>query len=130
LLGQMYGQQQLEEQTARYTQLNESFEQYFGVQEGSKLFSAVGRSEIRGNHMDHNHGKVLAGSITLDTIAVAAPTTDSVITFYSEGYDQKYVIDLTDLAPKAGDDYGFDSGYGCRYSGSTENCRGTRICSH
>lgn len=104
LLAQMYGQQQLEEQTARYTKLNESFEQYFGVQEGRKLFSAAGRSEIGGNHTDHNHGKVLAGSITLDTIAVAAPTTDSVITFYSEGYDQKYVIDLTDLAPKAEDD--------------------------
>ncbi|MGC5775872.1 galactokinase [Paenibacillus pabuli] len=104
LLAQMYGQQQLEEQTARYTKLNESFEQHFGVQKGSKLFSAAGRSEIGGNHTDHNHGKVLAGSITLDTIAVAAPTTDSVITFYSEGYDQKYVIDLTDLAPKAGDD--------------------------
>ncbi|WP_405155378.1 galactokinase [Paenibacillus sp. FSL K6-0108] len=104
LLAQMYGQQQLEEQTARYTKLNESFEQYFGVQEGSKLFSAAGRSEIGGNHTDHNHGKVLAGSITLDTIAVAAPTTDSVITFYSEGYDQKYGIDLTDLAPKAEDD--------------------------
>ncbi|KAF4324592.1 hypothetical protein G195_002039 [Phytophthora kernoviae 00238/432] len=100
----MYGQQQLEEQTARYTKLNELFEQYFGVQEGSKLFSAAGRSEIGGNHTDHNHGKVLAGSITLDTIAVAAPTTDSVITFYSEGYDQKYVIDLTDLAPKTEDD--------------------------
>lgn len=79
LLAQMYGQQQLEEQTARYTQLNGSFEQYFGVQEGSKLFSAAGRSEIGGNHMDHNHGKVLEGSITLDTIAVAAPTTDSVV---------------------------------------------------
>lgn len=104
LLAQMYGQQQLEEQTARYTKLNESFEQYFGVQEGRKLFSAAGRSEIGGNHTDHNHGKVLAGSITLDTIAVAAPTTDSVITFYSEGYEQKYVIDLTDLAPKAEDD--------------------------
>ncbi|WP_339849283.1 galactokinase family protein [Paenibacillus sp. FSL W7-1088] len=104
LLAQMYGQQQLEEQTARYTKLNESFEQYFGVQVCSKLFSAAGRSEIGGNHTDHNHGKVLAGSITLDTIAVAAPTTDSVITFYSEGYEQKYVIDLTDLAPKAEDD--------------------------
>jgi galactokinase len=104
LLAQMYGQQQLEQQTVRYTKLNESFEQYFGVQEDSKLFSAAGRSEIGGNHTDHNHGKVLAGSITLDTIAVAAPTTDSVITFYSEGYDQKYVIDLTDLAPKTEDD--------------------------
>ncbi|MFS0870887.1 galactokinase [Paenibacillus xylanilyticus] len=104
LLAQMYGQQQVEEQTARYTKLNATFEEYFGAQESSKLFSAAGRSEIGGNHTDHNHGKVLAGSITLDTIAVAAPTTESVITFYSEGYDKKYVIDLTDLTPKSEDD--------------------------
>ncbi|MEK4436125.1 galactokinase family protein [Paenibacillus sp. FSL K6-2862] len=66
----MYGQQQLEEQTARYTQLNESFGQYFGVQVGSKLFSAAGHSEIGGNHWIITMVRVLAGSITLDTIAV------------------------------------------------------------
>ncbi|MEK4524781.1 galactokinase family protein [Paenibacillus sp. FSL H8-0104] len=104
LLAQMYGQSQVEEQTARYTKLNATFEEYFSPQEGSKLFSAAGRSEIGGNHTDHNHGKVLAGSITLDTIAVAAPTADSVITFYSEGYDKKYVIDLTNLKPNTEDD--------------------------
>ncbi|WP_339168670.1 galactokinase family protein [Paenibacillus sp. FSL R5-0341] len=104
LLAQMYGQSQVEEQTARYTKLNATFEEYFGAQEESKLFSAAGRSEIGGNHTDHNHGKVLAGSITLDTIAVAAPTAESVITFYSEGYDKKYVIDLTNLTPNTEDD--------------------------
>lgn len=104
LLAQMYGQSQVQEQTARYTKLNATFEEYFGAQEASKLFSASGRSEIGGNHTDHNHGKVLAGSITLDTIAVAAPTAESVITFYSEGYDKKYVIDLTDLTPNTEDD--------------------------
>lgn len=104
LLAQMYGESQVAEQTARYTKLNATFEEYFGAQEGNKLFSASGRSEIGGNHTDHNHGKVLAGSITLDTIAVAAPTAESVITFYSEGYDKKYVIDLTDLTPNTEDD--------------------------
>ncbi len=104
LLAQMYGQSQVAEQTARYTKLNATFEEYFGAQEASKLFSASGRSEIGGNHTDHNHGKVLAGSITLDTIAVAVPTAESVITFYSEGYDKKYVIDLTDLTPNTEDD--------------------------
>ena len=47
---------------------------------------------------------MLAGSITLDTIAVAVPTDDAVITFYSEGYDKKYVIDLADLKPNSEDD--------------------------
>ncbi|CAH1224355.1 galactokinase family protein [Paenibacillus sp. JJ-223] len=104
LLAQMYGAQHVEEQAARYEKLDASFRQHFGAQDGVQLFSSPGRSEIGGNHTDHNHGKVLAGSITLDTIAAAVPTDDAVITFYSEGYDKKYVIDLADLKPNSEDD--------------------------
>lgn len=84
LLAQMYGPQHVEEQGARYVKLDASFREHFGEQDNMHLFSSPGRSEIGGNHTDHNHGKVLAGSITLDTIAVAVPTGDNVITFYSE----------------------------------------------
>ncbi len=104
LLAQMYGPQHVEEQGARYEKLDASFREHFGEQEHMHLFSSPGRSEIGGNHTDHNHGKVLAGSITLDTIAVAVPTGDNVITFYSEGYDKKYVINLADLKPNTEDD--------------------------
>ena len=50
-----------------------------------------GRSEIIGNHTDHNGGKVMAGAITRDIIAVAAKNSDGVIRFRSEGYSEDYV---------------------------------------
>ncbi len=51
-----------------------------------RLFSVAGRSEISGNHTDHNHGCVLAASISLDIISVAAKTTDGKVTIKSEGF--------------------------------------------
>ncbi|MGG4145106.1 galactokinase family protein [Paenibacillus algorifonticola] len=103
LLVQMYGKQQLAEQTSRYQSLVEQFQMHFGEQELG-LFSSPGRCEVGGNHTDHNHGKVLAGSITLDTIAAAVKVDEPVITFFSEGYATKYVIDLQDIQPRPGDD--------------------------
>ncbi|WP_348624553.1 galactokinase family protein [Paenibacillus peoriae] len=103
VLARMYGQQQISEQTTRYESLIQAYREHFGVGD-IELFSAPGRCEIGGNHTDHNHGKVLAGSITLDTIAAASKVEESVITFFSEGYKTKYVIDLTDLSPKPEDD--------------------------
>ena len=52
----------------------------------SAVFSAPGRTEIGGNHTDHQHGKVLAAAVTMDMIAVVTPTDDSTIDIKSEGY--------------------------------------------
>lgn len=102
LLASMYGAEQLADQTSRYQALLEQYIANYG--DGQvKLFSAPGRSEIGGNHTDHNYGKVLAASINLDTIAAAAATGDRTITIVSEGYEGKTVIDLNDLAVKAGE---------------------------
>lgn len=103
VLARMYGQQQVAEQTTRYQSILQAYREHFGVGD-IEWFSAPGRCEIGGNHTDHNHGKVLAGSITLDTIAVAAKVEEPVITFFSEGYKTKYVIDLNDLSPQPEDD--------------------------
>jgi galactokinase len=69
-----------------------------------RLFTAAGRTELGGNHTDHNRGRVLAASIQLDQAAVAAPRSDSRIFFRSSGYPD-VVVDLAgpdgpDLAPK------------------------------
>lgn len=103
VLVRMYGQQQLSEQTARYQGLIHAYQKHFGNGEIG-LFSSPGRCEIGGNHTDHNHGKVLAGSINLDTIAAVVKVEEPVITFISEGYADKYVINLKDLTPKPEDD--------------------------
>jgi galactokinase len=61
------------------------------------LFSSPGRTEIGGNHTDHNFGRVLAGAVNLDNIAVAAKNNSGVIRIKSEGYPQ-FEVNLNDLA--------------------------------
>ena len=64
----------------------DSFTSIFGDKKDVYIFSVPGRSEIIGNHTDHNRGKVLAGAIDRDIIAVVAKNSDGIIRFHSEGY--------------------------------------------
>lgn len=80
----LYGEES-ERARKRYAHLREKYTEEFGEAE-LRYFSAPGRTEIIGNHTDHNGGQILAGSITLDTICAAAPTDDGMITIVSEGY--------------------------------------------
>ena len=74
-------------QKARYGKLVERFEKRFGAQKGGLcFFSAPGRTEIGGNHTDHNNGRVLAAAVNLDTIACVSRTDDNTIVVDSEGF--------------------------------------------
>lgn len=74
-------------QKARYGKLVERFEKRFGAQKGGLcFFSAPGRTEIGGNHTDHNNGRVMAAAVNLDTIACVSRTDDNVIVVDSEGF--------------------------------------------
>lgn len=64
-----------------------------------ELFSVGGRSEISGNHTDHNHGRVIAASINLDIIAVAAKRDDGIVTVKSEGFPEDVVLPDAANAP-------------------------------
>ena len=66
----------------------------------TRYFSAPGRTEIGGNHTDHQRGRVLAGAVNLDTVAAVRPNGTSVIRILSEGYPQ-CAVDVSDLTPKA-----------------------------
>ncbi|MGE4214077.1 MAG: galactokinase [Anaerotignaceae bacterium] len=66
----------------------------FGEKENIRIFSAPGRTEIGGNHTDHQHGCVLAAGIDLDILGAAAPNGRKEICFFSEGYGME-IIDLT-----------------------------------
>ena len=83
-------------QTTRYIRAIECYEAAFGAGEIS-IYSAPGRSEIGGNHTDHQHGEVLAASINLDAIAVVSPLDTPVVKVISDGYDLT-TIDLDDLS--------------------------------
>ena len=81
------GESTLNAQKARYGKLVERFEKRFGEDMGELcFFSAPGRTEIGGNHTDHNNGRVLAAAVNLDTIACVAKTDDGVIVVDSEGF--------------------------------------------
>jgi len=98
----MYGENRAEENAARYQLVADGFTKEFGDKE-FEFFSAPGRTEIGGNHTDHNHGKVLAGSINLDCAGVAAKNNSDQIRIVSETYNQDFTIDLNQLevSPKA-----------------------------
>ena len=71
----------------------------FGDRKSVQLISAPGRTEIGGNHTDHNHGRVLAAAVNLDALCAAFAREDLKVRFYSEGYDP-VEIDLSDLSVK------------------------------
>ena len=96
----LYGKEALERQKVRFKAAEESFEKEFGSIDGARIFSAPGRTEVCGNHTDHNRGKVLAAAVDLDIIAYAKPTDDGIITIKSEGYD-RFSVDTKDTAVKA-----------------------------
>lgn len=87
-----------EAQNSRYARAIEKFEELFGEKQ-VEIYSAPGRSEVGGNHTDHQHGMVLATSINLDAIAVVSPAESSVMQVVSEGYDM-IEVDTKDLEAK------------------------------
>lgn len=89
----------LNQMITRYEELLTKFERKFDGN-NLELFSTPGRTEISGNHTDHNHGRVLAASVNLDSIACVQKTENGIITIHSKGFDEDFVVDTNDLEPK------------------------------
>ncbi|MCR5485617.1 MAG: galactokinase, partial [Clostridiales bacterium] len=88
---------EVKKQRARYLKIMDDFAELYGKDGCIDLFSAPGRTEIGGNHTDHNHGKVLAGGINLDAAAVVAKRDGNMIRVKSAGHDMNVVdISVTD----------------------------------
>ena len=85
-----------QDQLPRYSALADDFRARFG-REPEMFVSAPGRTEVVGNHTDHQNGRVLAGAVNLDTVAAVAANGRDVVTLYSAGYDAPFVVDLSDL---------------------------------
>jgi galactokinase len=83
----------------RYTFLCDFFSEKFGDADNIRFFSAPGRTEVCGNHTDHNHGRVLAAAINLDAVACVAKTDDNFIKVYSKGYPGD-IVDINILTPQ------------------------------
>ena len=100
LMEKLYGKNEVESNVARYKDLVAKFEKEFGDKD-MLIFTSPGRTEISGNHTDHNHGKVLAGSINLDCVGVAAKNDSNIVNIVSETFNQKFSINLADLSPSS-----------------------------
>jgi galactokinase len=87
----VYGASALDAQKARYSKAIDEFASIYGADREITLYSVAGRSELSGNHTDHNYGCVVAASIDLDIIAVASKREDSVIAIKSEGFPEDVV---------------------------------------
>ena len=87
----------LDHATARMIEAIEAFGKNYGEDRDIAVFSVPGRTEIIGNHTDHNHGKVMAGAINRDILAIVSKNDDNIIRFCSEGYskDQINISDVT-----------------------------------
>ena len=83
----------------RYVKAINKYRTYFNGDE-IELFSAPGRSEIGGNHTDHQRGEVLAASINKDAIAVASKLDEPLVKVMSDGYRERVTISLNDLEKK------------------------------
>lgn len=97
---EIYGSEKhiLDRQIKRYTELSNNYRKLFPDSQ-THFFSTPGRTELGGNHTDHNRGRVIAAGINLDSIAAAAATENNVITVYSAGYPEPFTININNLSP-------------------------------
>ncbi len=98
-LEKLYGAAAVPMQTERYSAAEKAFKEIYGDCGSIRIFSAPGRTEVGGNHTDHNRGCVMAAAVGLDVIAMVVPAEESVISVKSEGFPED-VVDISDLKVK------------------------------
>ncbi|MBG0788960.1 MAG: galactokinase [Desulfovibrionaceae bacterium] len=101
-LAELYGEGQATDQRRRYRSLLARLGEGAGDRE-CVLVTTPGRTELGGNHTDHNNGVVLAAGVHFDILAAAAPTGDGVIRVRSEGFPETVAVRLDELSPRKGE---------------------------
>ncbi len=94
----LYTEERVSAAKIRYANAIEAFESIYGQQEQVMILSVPGRSEITGNHTDHNHGRVIAASVDCDVIAVACKNNSNMVRIKSDGYKED-AVDIGALSP-------------------------------
>ncbi len=96
----LYGKDALDAQRARYAEALRAFIQRFKDTREVEVFSVPGRSELGGNHTDHNHGCVIAAAVNVDILAIAAKNTDTTVRVLSQGFPEDTVDVSRFCAPR------------------------------
>ena len=95
----LYGDGGVESAKQRYLKVIDEFYDFFGYSDGDfYAFSAPGRTELCGNHTDHNYGKVLAGAVNIDVIGIVSKTDSDTIRVKSRGH-RANSININELQP-------------------------------
>ena len=102
IFAKIYANRNIDFVKARYNSAFDEFENIYGEANFLSVFSVAGRSEICGNHTDHNYGKVLAASIDLDIIAIVKKTDDPTIRVKSAGFPED-IVSIETLVPEFND---------------------------
>ncbi|MEG2206249.1 MAG: galactokinase family protein [Oscillospiraceae bacterium] len=90
---------QVQGQRLRYANAVRRFGEIYGEEQSVSIYSAPGRTEIGGNHTDHNNGVVMAAAVNLDIIAVVSKTNSNCIKVKSHGFDNTDIVNLEKLVP-------------------------------
>ena len=100
-LEKLYGSRagMLDRQRARYADAVGEFAAMYGADRPVEIYSAPGRTEIGGNHTDHNHGVVMAGAVDLDVIAIVSQNDENIVRVKSKGFDKRDEVELSNLQP-------------------------------
>ncbi len=93
---ELYGEEELASEKERYLGVIENAQRLYGDHE-AMIFSAPGRTEVGGNHTDHQLGSVLAASLNLDCIAVVIPTEEKIVRYSAKGFEVR-PVDMNDLS--------------------------------
>ncbi len=101
-LCRLYGEDPnvLSKQRERYAKAVKEFEKHFDGTRELRLYSAPGRTEIGGNHTDHNHGVVMAAAVDLDMVAVVAQNNSTQVNIYSQNFERTDSVDVSCLTPQ------------------------------
>ncbi len=98
IIKKLYPEYSLQHQKLRYSDALKGFKRIFKQSENLFIFSSAGQTELGGNHTDHNGGKVLSATVTLDIISIASKRNDSKIVIYSNEYDETFEIKINNLS--------------------------------
>jgi galactokinase len=127
---QRRGVEMSENRKAVFARLVTRFREVYGNSLGLRFFTAPGRTELGGNHTDHNNGRVLAAAINLEAAAVAQPC-EGMIELHSAGWEKTFVVQLDDLGPnraEAGSTEALLRGVAAGFHGRGHRIGGFRAC--
>lgn len=97
---ELYGIDKLNNQRKRFNNLTRDYSECFGDSNPSFYFSVPGRTELGGNHTDHNNGRVLCAAINRDTIAAVEPRSDNLVKLKSSAFPDSFELDISELDPR------------------------------